>query len=43
MDYPLHINTIRMELSILYFNMFKGLQVKISIKRCNFVPEDCFI
>ena len=27
-DYPIHIDTISMELSILYF---KGLQVKISI------------
>ena len=28
MDYPIHIDTICMELSILYF---KGLQVKLSI------------
>ena len=29
MDYPIHIDTLSMELSILYF---KGLPVKISIK-----------
>ena len=31
MDYPIHIYTMSMELSILYF---KGSQLKISIKRC---------
>ena len=40
MDYPIHIDTIRMELSLFYF---KELQVKISIKSCISVPEDCFI
>ena len=39
MDYPIHIDTISMELSILYF---KGSHVKISIKCCMSVPEDCF-
>ena len=29
MDYPIHIDTILMELSILYF---KGLPIKISLK-----------
>ena len=38
MDYPIHIDTISMELSILYF---KGLPVKISIKYLS-VPEDFF-
>ena len=38
LDYPIHIDTISMELSILYF---KGLSVKISIKYLS-VPEDCF-
>ena len=38
--YPTHIDTISMELSILYL---KGLPVKItSIKLCIYVPEDCF-
>ena len=36
MFYPIHIDIISMELSILYF---KGSQVK----RCISVPEDCFI
>ena len=40
MDYAIHINTISMELSILYS---KGLLVKISIKWCISVPEDLFI
>ena len=40
MDYPIHIDTIKMELSILYL---KGFQVKFSIKCRIFVPEDCFI
>ena len=40
MDYAIHINTINMELSILYS---KGLLVKISIKWCISVPEDLFI
>ena len=39
MDCPIHINTLSMELSILYF---KGLQVKISMKWGISVPEDCF-
>ena len=38
MDYPIHIDTISMELSILYF---KGLPVKMSITWCNSVHEDC--
>ena len=38
MDYPIHIDTISMELSVLYF---KVLLVKISIKWCISVPEDC--
>ena len=37
---PIHIDTISMGLSILYF---KRLLVKISIKRCISVLEDCFI
>ena len=40
MDYHIHIDTISMELSILYF---KGLLVLISLKRCISVTEDCFI
>ena len=39
MDYPIHIATISLELSILYF---KGLPVKLSIKQCISVHEDCF-
>ena len=39
MVYHLHIDTISMELSSLYF---KGLPLKISIKLCIFAPEDCF-
>ena len=31
-DYPIHVYTMSIELSILYF---KGSQLKISIKRCN--------
>ena len=37
-DYLLHIDTICMKLSILYF---KRLSVKISLKWRNSVPEDC--
>ena len=40
MNYPLYIDTIRMELSNMYF---KGFIVKISIKRCISVSEDFFI
>ena len=40
MDYTILIDTIRMELSILYF---KGLSVKSSIKWCISVHEDWFI
>ena len=39
-DYPIHIDTISMELSIFYS---KGLPVKISIKRCISVNEDCVL
>ena len=39
MDYPMNIDTISIELSILYF---KGLPVKTSIKWCIAVPKDCF-
>ena len=38
MDYSVHIDTISMELSILYF---KGFQVKVSIKNIS-DNEDCF-
>ena len=38
-DYPIHIDTISVEFSMLYF---KGLSVKISVKRCILVPEDDF-
>ena len=34
-----YMDTIGMELSILYF---KGLPVKISIRLCISVPQDCF-
>ena len=37
--YPIHNDTINMEKSILYF---KVLLVKISIKWCISVPEECF-
>ena len=40
MDYPIPIDTITMELSIMYF---KGLQVKISLKLYIFCHQDCFI
>ena len=40
MDHPIHIDAISMELSSLYS---KGIQVKISIKLCISVPEDCLI
>ena len=40
MDCPIHIDTISMELSIL---QFKGLRVKIFVKRCISVPEIVFI
>ena len=40
MDYAIHIDTIRIELSILYF---KGLLGKFSIKLCIICPEGCFI
>ena len=39
MDFPIHIDTISMEESILYF---KGLSVKISMKWCTSIPEDYF-
>ena len=39
MDYPIQIDTISMELSILYFKRL--MPIKISIK-CNSVLEDCF-
>ena len=39
MDYPIHIDTIRIEMSILYF---KVLPVKI-IRRTYFVSKDYFI
>ena len=41
MDYPIHIDTISIVLSILYL---KGLPVKISINDVHWisVPEDCF-
>ena len=39
LDYPIHIDTICIELSILYF---KGLPLKISIKWCISVSEDSF-
>ena len=39
MDYPIHIDTISMELSIIYF---KGLSDNNSIKSCISAPEDCF-
>ena len=39
MDYPIHVDTISMELSI----YFKRLSVKFSIKLCVSVPEDFFI
>ena len=40
MDYPIHIDKIGLELCILYS---KGLPVKIPVKLCICVPEDCFI
>ena len=40
MDYPVHIDTTSMALSILYF---KGLLIKISIEYCISVPEDRFL
>ena len=40
MDYPIHIDTFSMELTILYF---KGLPVKISIKWWTSVLEDWFV
>ena len=40
MDYPIYIDTISMDLSILYL---KGTQVKISKIKYISVPEDCFI
>ena len=42
MDYLIHIDTVTMELSILYF---KGLRVKFSKKMMYifYVPKDCFI
>ena len=39
MDSPIHIDTISMKLSTLYF---KRLPIKISIKLCISVHEDCF-
>ena len=39
MDFPIYIDTIRMELPIVYFN---GSQVDITKSWCVFVPEDCF-
>ena len=39
MDYSIHIHTIIKEWSIMHF---KGLPVKLSIKLCIYVPEDCF-
>ena len=40
MDYPIHIDKISMGLSILYY---KGFPVKIAIKWCISVSENCFI
>ena len=40
MNYPIHVDTICMDLSILYFN---GLPVKFSVKWGFSYPEDCFI
>ena len=40
MDYPIHIASTSMELSILYL---KGLPVKFSINRCISVPKIVFI
>ena len=37
MEYPIHIDTIRMELSTLYL---KGMLVKMYIQCCISVPED---
>ena len=37
--FPIQIDTISMELSILHF---KGLQLKTYINLCISVPEDCF-
>ena len=38
MDFPIQINTIRMELSIIYF---KGSHVEISKYLCTDIPDDC--
>ena len=38
--HPVHINTLSMKLSNLYFN---GLLIKISIQWCTSVSEDCFL
>ena len=38
-EFPIHIDTIRIELSTLYF---KGSYVEISIKLCISVPDDSF-
>ena len=40
MDYIIHIDTVRMELFILYY---KGSQVELSKIWCISDPEDCFI
>ena len=39
MDFPIHIDTISMGLSIVHF---KGSQVEFSKLCCIFVPEGCF-
>ena len=39
MDFPIHIDTISMELPIVYF---KGSQVESYKLRCIPIPEGCF-